>query len=50
MGMGMGMPMGAGAGGAGAGGEDGYSTWLTEDDDTWKRAGEGGRAAPAVLE
>lgn len=50
MGMGMGMPMGAGAGGAGAGGGDeGYSTWLTEDDDTWTRAREG-RSVPPVLE
>jgi uncharacterized protein YukE len=49
-GMGMGMPMGAGAGGAGAGdGQDGYTTWLTEDDDTWTRSGDG-RAAPPVLE
>jgi uncharacterized protein YukE len=50
MGMGMGMPMGAGAGGMGGGaGEDGYSTWLTNDDDTWTRAGDG-TAAPPVLE
>lgn len=49
MGMGMGMPMGAGAGAAGAGGQEGYSTWLTEDDDTWTRARDG-NSSPPVLE
>ncbi|GIH10634.1 hypothetical protein Rhe02_87010 [Rhizocola hellebori] len=49
MGGGMGMPMGAGAGAGGAGGEDGYSTWLTDDSDSWNRARDG-QSAPPVLE